>query len=136
LPGETPQIETDLRPGELIVAVELPVTTAGRRSYYVKARDRNSYAFALVSVAAALDMGADGRIRDARIALGGVAPKPWRAHETENMLRNQAASEEAFRNAAAVAVHDAKTRRHNAFKVELAKRAVARALTMAWKEPV
>lgn len=136
LPGETPHIETDLRPGELITAVELPAATAGRRSYYIKARDRNSYAFALVSVAAALDIGADGRIRDARIALGGVAPTPWRAHDAENMLRNQPAAEESFRNAAAVAVPNAKTRRYNAFKVELAHRAVARALTMAWKESV
>lgn len=136
LPGETPHIETGLMPGELIVAVELPAETAGWRSYYVKVRDRNSYAFALVSVAAALDVGADGRIRDVRVALGGVAPTPWRAHETENMLRNQAPSEESFRKASAVAVRDVKTRRHNAFKVELAQRAVARALAMAWKEPV
>ena len=136
LPGDTPHIETEMQPGELITAVELPQATGNLHSYYLKVRDRNSYAFALVSVAAALDIGPDQRIRQARIALGGIAPTPWKAKETEDALRNQPASEESFRQAAQFAVHDAKTHRDNAFKVDLAQRAVVRALTMAANEPV
>jgi xanthine dehydrogenase YagS FAD-binding subunit len=136
LPGDTPHIESEIQPGELITGVELPGATAEKRSYYLKVRDRNSYAFALVSVAAVLDIGADNRIQEARIALGGVAPKPWRAFEAEAALRNQPAEEQAFRNAAPRVVREARPHRDNAFKVELAQRAVVRALMAAVNQPV
>jgi xanthine dehydrogenase YagS FAD-binding subunit len=136
LPGDTPHIENALRPGELITAVDLPSATAGKRSYYLKIRDRNSYAFALVSVAAVLDIGPDGRIGQARIALGGVAPAPWRVQEADDSLRNQAADETAFRRAADILVRAAQPRRDNAFKIELARRAVVRALKAAVNRPV
>ena len=92
LPGDTPDVETTLRPGELIVAVEIPATPFARRSLYRKVRDRASYAFALVSVAAALDVAEDGTVRKARIALGGVAHKPWRAAAAKAALRGASAS--------------------------------------------
>jgi xanthine dehydrogenase YagS FAD-binding subunit len=130
-PGDTPQIENDLRPGELITAVELPKTWADKRSHYLKVRDRNSYAFALVSAAAVLDVGPDGRIRQARLALGSVAPKPWRDASAEDALRGQMADAQVFRRAAELLVRDARTRHDNAFKVELARRAMVRALTEA-----
>ena len=97
LPGDTPDRETELRPGELIIAVELPALPLARRSTYRKVRDRSSYAFALVSVAAALELGSDGTIRDVRLALGGVAHKPWRAHAAEAVLRGARAGEATFR---------------------------------------
>ncbi len=122
--------------GELITAVELPAAAADKRCYYLKLRDRNSYAFALVSVAAALEIDGDNRIREARIALGGVAPKPWRAFDAEAALRGQAAAEQSFRDAAPLAVRDARPHRDNAFKVELARRAVVRALMTAMNQPV
>jgi len=100
LPGETPQIETELRPGELITAVELPPMPFASRSLYRKVRDRASYAFALVSVAAALDT-ADGKVRDVRLALGGVAHKPWRAIAAETSLRGAPATEANFRRSRA-----------------------------------
>jgi xanthine dehydrogenase YagS FAD-binding subunit len=125
-----------MQPGELITAVELPGAAADKRSYYLKVRDRNSYAFALVSVAAVLDIDADNRIREARIALGGVAPKPWRAFDAEAALRGQPAADQSFRDAAPLAVRDAQPHRDNAFKVELARRAVVRALMAAVNEPV
>ena len=130
LPGTTPQQDTTLEPGELIVAVELPRASAGRASHYLKVRDRASYAFALVSVAVALDIH-DGRIHAARIALGGVAHKPWRARESEAMLKDATASAGAFDRAARASVAGARPYRDNAFKVELAQRAVARALELA-----
>jgi xanthine dehydrogenase YagS FAD-binding subunit len=136
LPGTTPHIENEMRPGELIIAVDLPAASAGKRSYYLKVRDRNSYAFALVSVAAVLEIGPDNRIRDARIALGGAAPKPWRVQEADDSLRNQAADDAAFLNAARILVRDAQPQRDNAFKVELARRAVVRALRTAVSQPV
>jgi xanthine dehydrogenase YagS FAD-binding subunit len=126
LPGETPQIETELAHGELIVAVDLPPPMAGR-STYVKVRDRASYAFALVSVAALLDVQ-EGQIRSARLALGGVAHKPWRAWAAEELLIGAQADEALFRRAAEQAVAGARTYQHNAFKVELAKRLIARTL--------
>ena len=131
LPGNTPQLEHDLKRDELIVAIELPAPEAGAGSNYVKVRDRNSYAFALVSVAATVDIGPDGNIRKAGIALGGVAPKPWRVPHAEDSLRGKPASEAAFRAAANLIMAGARPYRYNAFKIEMAKRAVVRALTAA-----
>ena len=128
LPGDTPEIETQLQPGELITAVDLPANNWANNSYYLKVRDRNSYAFALVSVAAALNVQ-DDVIQDARIAMGGVAHKPWRATEAEDMLIGKPANEETFRQAAETALSGAQTYEHNAFKVELGKRAIVRALS-------
>jgi xanthine dehydrogenase YagS FAD-binding subunit len=136
LPGDTPHIETELRPGELITAVDLPAASAGRRSYYLKVRDRTSYAFALVSVAAVLDIDSGNRIREGRLALGGVAHKPWSVPEADDSLRNQAAGDSAFRRAAELLVRGALPRRDNAFKIELARRAVVRALRTATNRPV
>jgi xanthine dehydrogenase YagS FAD-binding subunit len=136
LPGATPHVETQLKRSELITSVELSGAAADKRSYYLKVRDRNSYAFALVSVAVRIDVDGDNRIRQARIALGGVAPKPWRAFDAEAALRDQPASEESFRNAAPLVVRDARPYRDNAFKVELAQRAVVRALARAVNQPV
>ena len=129
LPGDTPERDTNLPPGELIIAVDLPVMPFAARSHYLKVRDRASYAFALVSVAAALDLGPAKRIKDARIALGGVAHKPWRAHTAEKKLMGQAASEKTFRDAAETELAMAKGYKYNAFKIELAKRAIVRALS-------
>ena len=128
LPGDTPQIETELQPGELITAVDLPGIDWANNSYYLKVRDRNSYAFALVSVAAALNVQ-DNIIQDARVAMGGVAHKPWRVFEAEEMLEGKPANEETFRQAAETALAGAQTYEHNAFKVELGKRAIVRALS-------
>jgi xanthine dehydrogenase YagS FAD-binding subunit len=123
LPGETPHIETELQPGELITAVELPPLPMAVHSTYRKVRDRASYAFALVSVAAALEVR-DGTVQDVRLALGGVAHKPWRASKTEEALRGKAASAENFRAAAEAELADAKPLRDNSFKIELAKRTI------------
>jgi xanthine dehydrogenase YagS FAD-binding subunit len=130
LPGNTPHIETELKPGELITAVDLPPPVA-RKSHYLKVRDRNSYAFALVSVAAVVDLDDRNRVRQARIALGGVAPKPWRIPEAEQVLTGKEANESAFRQSAEILVQGAKTFRDNAFKVELARRSIVRALSTA-----
>lgn len=127
LPGGTPQIETELAAGELITAVELPPLPFAARSEYRKVRDRASYAFALVSVAAALDLDG-GTIRDARIALGGVAHKPWRARAAEEALKGQAAGETTFRAAAEAALAGAVPLKDNAFKIELAKRTITAVL--------
>jgi xanthine dehydrogenase YagS FAD-binding subunit len=121
LPGETPHLETVLQPGELITAVELPPLPFAKNSTYRKVRDRSSYAFALVSVAAALQLDGD-RIEDVRIALGGVAHKPWRALKAEAALRGGPATEQAYRNAAIAELADARPLRDNGFKVELATR--------------
>jgi xanthine dehydrogenase YagS FAD-binding subunit len=131
LPGDKPEIETELKPGELITAVELPAPMPGARSHYLKVRDRNSFAFALVSVAAVVDVGEDNRIREARLALGGVAHKPWRVPEAEAALRGREPGEGAFFEAAELLVKGAKPQRHNAFKVELARRSTVRALMTA-----
>jgi xanthine dehydrogenase YagS FAD-binding subunit len=131
LPGATPHIENELKADELITAVEIPAPVAGARSNYLKVRDRNSFAFALVSVAAVLAIGPDNRIQQARIALGGVAPKPWRVMQAEELLPGKEASEAAFREAAAMVVRGSKPYRYNGFKVELARRAVVRALATA-----
>jgi len=127
LPGDTPHIDTNLQPDELIVAVDLPSSPLARRSRYLKIRDRAQYAFALVSVAAALDIE-NGRIKAARLALGGVAHKPWRALEAEQVLTGAPASAQSFAAAAEAAVRGAQPQKHNAFKIELAKRAVVRIL--------
>jgi xanthine dehydrogenase YagS FAD-binding subunit len=127
LPGDTPHIETVLRPGELITAIELSPSATAKNSAYRKVRDRSSYAFALVSVAAGMEV-VGGRIKDVRIALGGVAAKPWRCVRTEEMLRGQAPTKEHFLAAAAAELADAKTIEGNAFKIELVKRTVAAVL--------
>jgi xanthine dehydrogenase YagS FAD-binding subunit len=127
LPEDRPDIETVLEPGELITAVELPAPNLAERSTYRKVRDRSSYAFALVSVAAALEL--DGTaIVAARLALGGVAPKPWRARLAEAALRGQPATEDAFRGAADAELAGARPLAGNAFKVELARRTLAAVL--------
>ena len=127
LPGDTPQIETTLREGELITAVELPALPFAARSTYRKVRDRASYAFALVSVAAALDVEG-GTVRDVRLALGGVAHKPWRALTAEASLRGKLANVESFRAAATAELAEARPLEHNAFKIELAKRTITAVL--------
>jgi xanthine dehydrogenase YagS FAD-binding subunit len=128
LPGERPDIETALEPGELITAVELPGLPMAARSTYRKVRDRASYAFALVSVAAALDVAENGTVRDVRLALGGVAHKPWRAWTAEKALRGRPATEASFRAAAEAELADAAPLQHNGFKIELAKRTIAAVL--------
>nr|QAY30732.1 xanthine dehydrogenase family protein subunit M [uncultured bacterium] len=124
LPGETPEIETELHPDELITAVEIPPLSFGYRSTYRKVRDRASYAFALVSVAAALDVNGAGEVQDVRLALGGVAHKPWRALKAEAILKGQSATADTFRAAAEAELADAIGLRDNAFKIELAKRTI------------
>ena len=128
LPETNPDVETVLQPNELITAVELPPLSWAKRSHYLKVRDRTSYAFALVSVAAALNLEGD-TIKDARIACGGIGTKPWRASEVESALIGQRANTQTYRTAAEILVRDAKPQQHNAFKVELAKRTLIRALT-------
>ncbi len=128
LPGDTPEVETDLRADELITAVELPPVPFAARSLYRKVRDRASYAFALVSVAAALEIEG-GVVRDVRIALGGVAHKPWRALAAEETLRGGAATAETFGRAAEEELKGAVGFAHNAFKIELARRVIVGALT-------
>lgn len=129
LPGNTPDKEHALRPGELITAVMLPPMPAGARSWYVKLRDRESYEFALASTAVVLAMQ-DGKISEVRVALGGVGTKPWRARKAEAVLRGATADEATFRRAAEAAMRDARPRQHNAFKIELAKRVIVRALNL------
>jgi xanthine dehydrogenase YagS FAD-binding subunit len=131
LPGNTPHVETDVRPGELITAIDLPAPSFAARSHYLKVRDRSSYAFALVSVAAALDVDARGLIRQARVALGGVAHKPWRVPEAERLLVGRTPEARAYATAADVLLSGATPYPDNAFKVELARRSVVRALTLA-----
>lgn len=128
LPGETPEIETELHPDELITAVEIPPLSFGYRSTYRKVRDRASYAFALVSVAAALDVNGAGEVQDVRLALGGVAHKPWRALKAEAILKGQTATADTFRAAAEAELADAIGLRDNAFKIELAKRTIVAVL--------
>jgi xanthine dehydrogenase YagS FAD-binding subunit len=132
LPGNTPQRDTNLEPGELITAVILPLAPFAKSSVYLKLRDRASYAFALVSVAAAVEL-ADNRIKTARLAMGGMAHKPWRFTEAETFLVGKAATTETFQQAAEVALQGAKPLAYNGFKVELAKRAIRRALTVSAK---
>ncbi len=136
LPGERPDIDTELRAGELITAVELPALPFGTHSTYRKVRDRASYAFALVSVAAALDVAEDGTVRDVRLALGGVAHKPWRAWTAEAALRGQPATAASFRAAADAELSEAAPLRDNGFKVELARRVIAAVLEELAGDPV
>ena len=132
LPGDTPQLDTNLKHGELITAIDLPAAASGfaAHSYYLKIRDRASYAFALVSVAVGLDIQ-NGTIRQARLALGGVAHKPWRSPEAEAVLNGARANQETFRRAAATALERAHGYKHNSFKIELGRRAIVRALATA-----
>ncbi|WP_447740763.1 FAD binding domain-containing protein [Variovorax boronicumulans] len=134
LPGETPQRDNNLVHGELILAIELPVSSAefARNSHYLKVRDRSSYAFAMVAVAAALQLDG-GTIRQARVVLGSVAHKPWRSAEAEAMLIGRRANEDTFDQAAKAALRDARPLSHNAYKVELGQRSVVRALMRAAK---
>jgi xanthine dehydrogenase YagS FAD-binding subunit len=127
LPNDTPEIDTNLQPDELIVAVNLPASAFAKRSGYLKVRDRAQYAFALVSVAAALAIK-NGKIEAARLALGGVAHKPWRSLEAERVLTGATASMQTFKQAAEATLQGAVPQKHNAFKIELAKRAVVRIL--------
>lgn len=128
LPGDHPEIETALRPGELITEIELTPSAAATNSAYRKVRDRSSYAFALVSVAAGLQLVA-GKIEDVRIAVGGVAAKPWRAARAEQILRGDAPRRERFLEAADAELAGARTFDGNAFKVELVKRTIAALLS-------
>jgi xanthine dehydrogenase YagS FAD-binding subunit len=130
LPGETPQIDTNLNKDEIITAVELPPNGFADNYSYLKIRDRLSYAFALVSVAAALETE-NGKIRQARLALGGVAHKPWRDRRAEAQLSGAPATRESFMAAAATLLSDARGFGHNDFKIELARRAIVRALSQA-----
>ncbi|MBO2012007.1 FAD binding domain-containing protein [Hymenobacter negativus] len=127
LPGNTPEKETVLEPGELIVSITIPAATHARKSTYLKVRERTSYAYALASAAVGLDVQG-GQIRSARVALGGVGTKPWRSPEAEKILTGAPATEATFRAAAAAAVHDAQPREQNRFKVELAQNTLVRAL--------
>ena len=127
LPGDHPEIEHTLAPGELITHVELPALAFATRSHYLKVRDRASYAFALASAAVALDL-AGGTIKDARVALGGIATKPWRSREAEALLTGKKATVEVFRTAAEAALSGARAQKDNQFKIELAKRTLVRAL--------
>ncbi len=128
LPGDTPEMDTSLKSGELITSIDLPASSAGLSSVYRKVRDRASYAFALVSVAAALRVE-DGKIHEVRIALGGVAHKPWRAKTAEDLLRGVAPTAESFARAADAELATSIPRRDNAFKVVIAKRLIAAVLS-------
>ena len=131
LPGSTPQIETNLQPGELITAIDLPAIPYAKRSYYLKIRDRHSYAFALVSVAVVIDIDDNGTVRHARIALGGVAHKPWRAQKAENALTGKKPDDDTLQAAAEAELADAHGYEYNTFKIELARRAIVRAVRSA-----
>jgi xanthine dehydrogenase YagS FAD-binding subunit len=129
VPGDTPHVEHPLGPNELIVGVEIPVSAALRRSHYLKVRDRESYEFAVASAAVGLELEADGRtIREVRVALGGVATKPWRARQVEAALAGRPLDEKAVRSASRLAADGAIDHGANRFKIELVQRVVARAL--------
>jgi xanthine dehydrogenase YagS FAD-binding subunit len=130
LPGDAPQRETTLEPGELVTGMLLPPLPLAKTGVYLKLRDRASYAFALVSVAAAVEIQ-QGRIQTARLALGGVAPKPWRSPSAEAFLQGQPATANIFRQAAALALQGAQPLAHNGFKIPLATQAIERALTQS-----
>lgn len=129
-PGETPHLEFDLAPGELVTTIRVPKTPAGRLSTYLKIRDRQSYAFALASAAVALEMDG-GRVKAAHIALGGVATTPWRAHAAERALAGQALSADLALAAGRAAMAGAQAGRHNAFKIDLCARTIADAVMIA-----
>ncbi|KQS71431.1 FAD-binding molybdopterin dehydrogenase [Rhizobium sp. Leaf371] len=129
LPRQTPNLEHQLSPGEMIVGIEIPRVAALKRSHYLKVRDRASYEFAAASAAVGIEFEADGKtVRDVRIALGGVATKPWRLRAVEEALKGKPIDEATLRTAAATAVDGAKSSGHNAFKIELTPKVVARAL--------
>jgi len=130
LPGETPQTDTNLNNDEIIIAVELPPNGFAENYSYLKIRDRLSYAFALVSVAAAFEIE-NGMIRQVRLALGGVAHKPWRNRRAEAQLNGAPATRESFTQAAATVLSEARGFGHNDFKIELARRAIVRTLNQA-----
>ncbi|MBD2461247.1 xanthine dehydrogenase family protein subunit M [Oscillatoria sp. FACHB-1407] len=130
LPGDSPERDTNLEPGELITAVLLPSVPFAKTGVYLKLRDRASYAFALVSVAAAIEVSGE-RIQNVRLALGGVAHKPWRSLAAESFLKGKPATVETFQQAAEIVLQGAKPLTHNGFKVEMAKRAIKRALTIS-----
>jgi xanthine dehydrogenase YagS FAD-binding subunit len=130
LPGDTPHIETVLEPGEVIGAITVPASAATRRSHYLKVRDRASFEFAVVSAAVALDMDGN-RIRQARVALGGVGTKPWRVPRVEAALAGASLEPAALRRAAALAAQGAQGRGHNDFKIQLMQRAIVRAVENA-----
>jgi xanthine dehydrogenase YagS FAD-binding subunit len=132
LPGDSPHLDTNLHPDEIVTAVELPAQGFAKNYSYLKIRDRLSYAFALVSVAAAMELEG-GTIKEARLALGGVAHKPWRDPAAEAALREQPANEASFTHAADILLRDARGFAHNAFKIELARRSIVRALTQAMR---
>ena len=127
LPGDAPHIETNLAPGELITGFRVPAGPWTRRSLYVKVRDRESYAFALASAAVALDLR-DGVVQEARVALGGLAAKPWRSREAEAVLRGKPLDEDTARQAAEAAFRSAVTHGGTEFKPELGRRTLVRAL--------
>ncbi len=130
LPEDTPQKDNNLNHGDLIISIEIPKNNFAGNSYYLKVRDRASYAFALVSVAAGVEMSGN-QIKQAHIALGGVAHKPWRAHEAEKYLVGKEANETNFKEAAGIEMRRAKPLEHNKFKIELGSRAIVLALTKA-----
>ncbi len=127
-PGATPWVETQLAPGELILSIDVPMGLAARRSHYLKVRDRASFEWSIASAAVALDLGEDGTVRDARIAAGGVATRPWRLPQVEAALRGQRLTPALAQAAAAHAAEGAVAHGRNAYKVELIRRTVARAL--------
>ncbi len=129
LPGDTPDLDNNLQTGELITAIHIPANNFNK-AYYLKIRDRLSYAFALVSVAVALEVK-DGIIKNASIAMGGVAHKPWRLPAVEKFLTGKTASQQLFKEAAAMAMEGAKTYEHNQYKIKLGKAAVVEALAKA-----
>jgi xanthine dehydrogenase YagS FAD-binding subunit len=129
-PGDTPYVEVALEHGEMITHILIPHVPAARRSHYLKVRDRASYEFALASAAVVLDLDGD-IIRAARLGLGGIAAKPWRAVEAEHFLTARKAHDETFREAAELALAGAVAREHNRFKIELAKRTIVRAFATA-----
>lgn len=130
LPENMPEKDNNLAHGELITSIEIPKDNFAAKSYYLKVRDRASYAFALISVAAALEMNGT-KIKQARVAMGGVAHKPWRAFETEKFLIGKEATEDVFKQAAEAEMKNARGFEHNKFKIELGGRAIVRALSMA-----
>ena len=130
LPGDTPEKDTNLAPGEIIVSVDLPESRFPQHFTYLKLRDRLSYAFALVSVAAALELDGD-TVKTARLALGGVAHKPWRNRDAEALLEGKPATRESFQAAADLIVAEAKPQATNGFKIDLARRAIVRGLEQA-----
>ncbi|MEH2145903.1 FAD binding domain-containing protein [Nostoc sp.] len=132
LPGNTPQRDTNLEPGELITSVIVPPVPFAKSGVYLKLRDRTSYAFALVSVAAAVDLAGE-QIQNVRLAMGGVAHKPWRSKEAEEFLIGKSANSATFQEAAEIALQEAKPLTYNSFKVDLAKRVIRRALTVSAK---